>query len=78
MLNLWLSREGQTAMQRVLRDVVSVRDDIPTDMSRPDIVRKPGVAYVYVDGDPILAKQRPEAEEFVRQLAKEWRAQAKR
>lgn len=74
MLNLWLSREGQIAMQRALPDVVSLRSDIPMDMSRPDVVRQPGARYVYIDGDPEIAAKRGEAEAFIRELARQWRA----
>jgi len=78
MLNLWLSREGQTGMQNVLPDIVSNRNDIPTDMSRPDVVRRAGVPYVYIDGDPVISAKRGEAEEYVKNLAREWRAQQKK
>ena len=74
MLNLWLSREGQIAMQIANPQFQSTRNDIPTDVVVPDSVRQPGIRYMYVEGDPQFGERRLETEDFARDLMTRWRA----
>jgi len=74
MINHWLSKEGQLAMQNLLSTVQSFRTDIPTYMVGEEIRRDNDKPYIFPSGQPELVAQRDEANAFAVALGEKWSA----
>ena len=73
-VNWWLTREGQTLMQRADgpgNGQDSLRIDIPKDDVDPVDRRQPGVIYVYDEADPNFSKNLEKTMVYVRQVYSE-------
>ena len=73
--NWLLSKEGQLMAQNIDKEVDSFRIDIPKDMVDPELRRREGFPYIFVPTDPHYQGLLREAQEFGRDLARQWRAQ---
>lgn len=72
-LNWYLSREGQTAMVTAYPQRQSFREDVPTDMIPPELVREEGKSYLYPPGNPAFIAGDDEARAFVAGLVQKYR-----
>ena len=72
-LNWFLSREGQTAMVTAYPQRQSFREDVPTDMIPPELVRQEGASYLYPPGNPDFITRDKEARDFVASLVQKYR-----
>ena len=66
-INWFLSKEGQTLMQRANGED-SAREDIPKGDVFPENRRQPGVEYVFPEADPNFVENQLKAVDFVREL----------
>ena len=72
-LNWYLSREGQTAMVTAYPLRQSFREDVPTDMIPPELVREEGKSYLYPPGNPAFIAGDDDARAFVAGLVQKYR-----
>lgn len=73
-VNWFLSREGQTQMQTLFPSRQSMRADIPSDMVVPEARREASVTYSFPLADSRFQTIRGEAEEFAKDLTRQWEA----
>ncbi len=72
-LNWYLSREGQTTMVTAYPQRQSFREDVPTDLIPPELVRQEGASYLYPPGNPAFIEGDDEARAFVAGLVQKYR-----
>ena len=72
-LNWYLSREGQTEMVTAYPERQSFREDVPTDLIPPELVRQEGASYLYPPGNPAFIAGDDEARAFVAGLVQKYR-----